>query len=142
MTLPRSMTRENRYVKNLILKLHEVKKWRLKIIFLPQKVFHTNGRAADVKTDSRMRNPLFSSAITLLLTHKWPQYFSTTQPTNHLKSLTTLFQIVATRLFLLLSTLCSVPSNPPPLPFNFLSPFQPPLMPAINPQGGWNWPSQ
>ena len=142
MTLPRSMTRENRYVGYLMLKLHEVKKRRLKIIFLLlQRKFFTP-TAADVKTDSRMRRPLFSSAITLLLTHKWPQYFSTTQPTNHLKSLTTLFQIVATRLFLLLSTLCSVPSNPPPLPFNFLSPFQPALMPAINPQGGWNCPSQ
>ena len=69
------------------------------IFFASNRVFHTIGEVHPLPLgptpgSSRIRRPLLSSAITLLLTHKWPQYFLPTQPTNHLESLTTLFQIL------------------------------------------------
>ena len=98
---------------------------------------------------SRMRCSLFSSAIILLLTHKWPQYFFPTQPTNQYKSLTALFQIPTTSAFIhfhLLQKLSPLQIlHPCPsifFPPTLHLPSPPPLMPAINPQGGWNCPSQ
>ena len=85
-------------------------------------------------------------AIILLLTHKWPQYFLPTQPTNQYKSLTALFQIPTTSAFIhfhLLQKLSLLKSSTLALQFSPPHPPPPPpLMPAISPQGGWNCPSQ
>ena len=78
---------------------------------------------------SRMRCSLFSSAIILLLTHKWPQYFFPTQPTNQYKSLTALFQIPTTSAFIHFHLLQKLS------PLQILHPcpsifFSPPSLPA------------
>ena len=70
-------------------------------------------------------------AIILLLTHKWPQYFLPTQPTNQYKSLTALFQIPTTSAFIhfhLLQKLSLLKSST--LALQFSPPSPPPHLPA------------
>ena len=98
---------------------------------------HTTYEATKIRPEwraarvSRMRCSLFSSAIILLLTHKWPQYFLPTQPTNQYKSLTALFQIPTTSAFIhfhLLQKLSLLKSST--LALQFSPPSPPPHLPA------------